>query len=82
MKKWQNKYDGKVSSKRDNRRPRLTFDKTVSKILEEGYIKSVMTPRKACMNRLMAVNGAKEVCRDGATFSLATPLRIQSKAKL
>ena len=32
-------YDGKVSGKRDRGRPRLTFENTVSKILEEGHVK-------------------------------------------
>ena len=38
--------------------------KTVTKILEEGHVKSRRTPRRACMKRLMAVDEAKEVCRD------------------
>ena len=33
-------YDGKVGGKRD----RLTFENTLSKILEEGHIKSMRTP--------------------------------------
>ena len=39
-----NIYDGKVSGKRDRGRPRLTFENTVSKILEEGHVKSMRTP--------------------------------------
>ena len=35
-----NIYDGKVSGKRDRREPRLTFENTVSKIPEEGHVKS------------------------------------------
>ena len=37
-------YDGKVSGKRDRGRPRLTFENTVSKILEEGHVKSTRIP--------------------------------------
>ena len=45
MKEWQkNIYDGKVSGKRGRGRPRLTFENTVSKILEEGQVKSMKTP--------------------------------------
>ena len=40
-------YDGKVSGKRDRERPRLIFENTVSKILEEGHVKSMRTPRRA-----------------------------------
>ena len=61
-------YDGKVSGKRDRRRPRLTFENTVSKILEEGHVKSIRTPWKACMKRLMTVNEAKEICRDRSVW--------------
>ena len=46
-------YDGKVSGKRDRVRPRLTFENTVSKILEESHVKSMKIPRRACMKRLM-----------------------------
>ena len=55
-------YDGKVSGKRDRRRPRLTFKNTVSKIVEEGHVKSMRTLRRACMKRFMTVDEAKEVC--------------------
>ena len=34
----------KVSGKRGRGRPRLTFENTVSKILEEGQVKSLRTP--------------------------------------
>ena len=57
-------YDGKVSGKKDRGRPRLTFENTVSKILEEGHVKSMRTSQRACMKRLMTVDGAKEICRD------------------
>ena len=32
-------YDEKVSGKRGSGRPRLTFENTASKILEEGHVK-------------------------------------------
>ena len=51
-------YDRKVSGKRGRMRPRLTFEKTVSKILEEGHVKSMRTLRRACMKRLLAVDEA------------------------
>ena len=41
---------------------------TVSKILEEGHLKSMRTPRRACMKRLMIVDEAKEVCRDRSVW--------------
>ena len=53
-----------MSGKRGRGRPRLTFDNTVSKILEEGHVKSMRISRRACMKRLMTVDKAKEVCRD------------------
>ena len=56
-------YDGKVSGKRGRGIPRLTFENTVSKILEEGHVKSMRTPRRACMKRLTTVDEVKEVCR-------------------
>ena len=31
-------YDGKVSGKRDRWRPRLTFENTISKIVDEGRV--------------------------------------------
>ena len=52
-------YDGKVSGKIGRRRPRLTFENTVSKILEEGHVKNITTPRRACMKRLMTADEAK-----------------------
>ena len=57
-------YDGKVSGKRGRGRPRLTFENTVSKTLEEDHVKSTRTPRRACMKRLMTMDEEKEVCRD------------------
>ena len=60
-------YDGKVSGKRGRGRPRLTFENTVSKILE-GHVKSMRTPRRACMKRLMTVDEAKEVCTDRSVW--------------
>ena len=49
-------YDGKVSGKRGRGRPRLTFENTVSKILEEDHVKSMRTLRRACMKRLMTTS--------------------------
>ena len=40
-------YDGKVSGKRDRGRPRLTFENTVSKILE-GHVISMSSPEGKC----------------------------------
>ena len=57
-------YVGKVSGKRGRGRLRLTFENTVSKILEVDHIINMKTPRRACMNRLMTVDEAKVVCRD------------------
>ena len=42
-------YDGNGSGKRGRKRPRLTFENSVSKIIEEGHVKSMRTPRRACM---------------------------------
>ena len=57
-------YDGKVSSKRGRERPRLTSENIILKTLEESHVKSMITPRRACMKTLMTVDEAKEVCRD------------------
>ena len=61
-------YDGKVSGNGGRGRPRLTFENTVSKILEEGHVKNIRAPRRACMKRLMTVDEAKEVCRDRSVW--------------
>ena len=61
-------YDRKVSGERDRGRPRLTFENTVSKILEKGHVKSIRASRRACMKRLMTVDEAKEVCRDRSVW--------------
>ena len=53
-------YDGNVS-KKGRGRSRLTFDNTVSKILEEGHVKSMRTPRRACIEKLMTLDETKEV---------------------
>ena len=58
-----------MRDKRGSGRPRLTFKNTVSKILEEGHVKS-MTRR----NRY-----AENVAFD-APLSFATPLEIQREA--
>ena len=65
-----NVYDGRVTGKRGRGTPRLTFENIVSKILEEGHVKSMRTPRRACMKRLMTVDEAKEVSRDRTDRSL------------
>ena len=62
-------YDGKVSVKRGRGRPRLTFENTVSKILEENHVKSMRTPRRTFMKRLMTVDVGKELCRDCSVWS-------------
>ena len=46
-------YDGLVNGKRDRWRPWSTFESTVSRILEEGHVKSMRTPPRACTNRLI-----------------------------
>lgn len=46
-----------MSGKRIKRRPWITFKNIVSKILEEGDVKSMKIPRSACMKRLMTVRG-------------------------
>ena len=60
----------------------MTFENTVSKILEEGQIKRMKTPRRACMKRLMTVDEAKEVetVAFSAPFSLTTSLGIKREA--
>ena len=60
-------YDGRVSSKRGRGRPRLAFENTVSKI-QEGHVKSMRTPRRACIKRLMTVDEAKEICRNRSVW--------------
>ena len=61
-------YNGKVSRKRGMGRPRLTFENTVSKILEKNHVKSMRAPRRACMKRLMTMDEAKEACRDRSVW--------------
>ena len=60
MKEWQKNYDGKVSGKRGRGRPRLTFENTVSYILEEAHVKNMRTSRRACIKRLITVDEAKQ----------------------
>ena len=74
--------DGKVSVKKSRGKPRLIFENTVAKILEEGRVKSMRSPQRACMKRLMTVDEVKdffhvETVAFGDSFSLTTPLRIQ-----
>ena len=66
--KYKKIYDGKVSGKRGRGRPRLNFENTLSKILEEGHVKNMRTPRRVCVKRLMIVDEAKEVCRDRSVW--------------
>ena len=74
-------YDGKVSGKRGRGRPRLTFENTVSKILEEGHVKSMKHARRACMKWLMTVDEAKEVCRDHSVWrSVLSDFSARDKA--
>ena len=40
----------------------------VSKLLEEGGVKSTRIPRRACMKRGMKIDEAKEVCKDRDTW--------------
>ena len=62
-------YDGKVGGKRGRGRRRLTFKNTVSKILEEGHVKSMRTSRReGCIKKLITVDEAKEVCRDHSVW--------------
>lgn len=58
------------SGKRSKARPRLTFENTVSKFMEEGHVKRMRIPRRDCLKRLMPVDEAKKVC-----MSLTIPLR-------
>ena len=57
---------GKVSGKRGRGRPQLSFENTtaVTRILEEGHVKSMRIPQRARMKRLMTVDEAKEIDRD------------------
>ena len=46
----------------------MAFGNTVSKILQEGHVKSMRIHRRTCMKRLMTVDEAKEVCRDRSVW--------------
>ncbi|CAK1601092.1 unnamed protein product [Parnassius mnemosyne] len=61
-------YSAKVNIKRCRGRPRLTFEDHVSKLLEEGRVKSTRIPRRACMKKIMNLKEAKEVCKDRDTW--------------
>ena len=65
-------YEAKVSGKKGRGRPRLTYENTASKILGEGHVKSMRTPRRTCMKRLTTADDANEVRL--APFSLTIPL--------
>ena len=74
MKEYQKKiYDEKVTGRSGRRRPRLIFENAVSKILEEGDVNSMRTPRRACMKGLITVDEAKEVCRDRSVWRSILP---------
>ena len=75
-------YDGKVSGRRGRGRPRLTFENTVSKILEDGHVKSMRTPRRERTKRLMTVDEVKEVCRDRSVWrSILSDYPARDKAR-
>ena len=60
----------------------MAIENTVSKILEEAHGKSMKTPRRACMKKLMTVDEAKEVCRDRSVWRcLTTTVEIQCETK-
>ena len=59
-------YDGRKSGKRGRVRPRLTFENTVSEILEEGHVKSMRTPRRAC--EIDDSGRGERVCRDRSVW--------------
>ncbi|CAK1596166.1 unnamed protein product [Parnassius mnemosyne] len=61
-------YSAKVNIKRCRGRPRLTFEDHVSKLLEEGRVKSTRIPRRACMKKIMNLKEAQEVCKDRDTW--------------
>ena len=56
-------YDGKIRRER----PRLTYQNTISKVQDEGHVKSMRTTRRACMTKL-TVDEAKKVCRDRSVW--------------
>ena len=65
-----------MSGKR-NEEDLFDLGNTVSNILEEGHVKSIMKSQRACNERLMTVDEVKEVRIDRlALFSLNTPLGI------
>ena len=68
-------YDEKVTGKRVRGRPRLIFENTVSKILEECHVKSMRIPRRACVKRLITVDEAKEVCTDCEVVGIGGKVR-------
>ena len=53
----------------------MTFENTVSKMLEGGHVKSMRTPQRASMRRLMTVDEAKELCRDRSYILSKYPAR-------
>ena len=70
--------DGKVSGKRGRGRLRLTFENTVLKLLEEGYVKSMYEE----VGQWTRLKRYVETVAFGPTFSLTTPLGIKRKATI
>ena len=58
----------KVSGRKSRGTSRLSFKNTLSKILEEGHVKSTRNPRRACIKKLMTVDEVKDVCRDRSVW--------------
>ena len=61
-------YDGKINVKRGRRRPRLTFENGVSKVLKKSHVKGMRISRRACMKRLMTVDEAKKIFRNRSVW--------------
>lgn len=54
-------YRGNMCESDGSSRPRRTFIDQISDVLKKGYVKSTRN-RRACMQQLMNVDEAKEVC--------------------
>ena len=61
----------------------MIFENSVSEILEKGHVKSMRTPRRACIKRFMKMDEAKQVCRDRSVWRsvLITPLGIKREVR-
>ena len=68
-----------MSGKRGRGRSRLTFENIVPKILKDGHVISMRTPRRAYMNKVTTVD---ELQAFFASFSLSTPLENPREAIL